>query len=181
MVAEHHPDALATLYDRHANAVYRLILRIVRDAPIADEILQETFWQVWQKAAQYNQRGEVLSWIFRIARNRSLDELRRQKVRPRSAETAHTDPHVLLSQMPAEEISVEQATELAWARRQVHQALSEVPSEQREAIELAFFEGLSHREIAHKTNTPIGTIKTRVRLGMQKLARSLGRKGYNRS
>ena len=167
--------AYELLYDRHAQVVYNLIVRIVRDAAAAEELLQETFWQVWQKSAQYEGSGSAAAWLHRVARNKALDFLRHQRARPLLAqaeiETLERSPRHYSS-------SAESEVEQSWRRQQVLQALESIPSEQRICLELAYFEGLSQREIAEHTNTPLGTIKTRMRIGMEKLERILRAVGY---
>jgi RNA polymerase sigma-70 factor, ECF subfamily len=167
--------AYEALYDRHAQVVYNLVMRIVRDPNAAEELLQEIFWQVWQKAEQYEGSGSVAAWLYRVARNRALDYLRHQRARPQTAptelETVERSPRYATS-------SAESEVEQSWRRQQVMQALESIPNEQRLCLELAYFEGLSQREIAEQTRTPLGTIKTRMRIGMEKLERILRAVGY---
>ncbi len=171
--------ALELLYERHAQIVYNLIMRIVRETSIADELLQEVFWQVWQQASKYRGTGAAAAWIYRIARNKSLDQLRRQSARPQTVETKdETTAEAMLVQIPAENAEVEPITEQNESRRSVREALQQIPDEQRNCLELAYFSGLSQREIAEQTNTPLGTIKTRMRSGMEKLERILSSAGY---
>lgn len=167
--------AYELLYDRHAQVLYNLIMRIVRDAGAAEELLQETFWQVWQKSAQYEGSGSAAAWLHRVARNKALDFLRHQRARPQAAQTGietleHSPKHYASS--------AESEVEQSWRRQQVLQALESIPHEQRLCLELAYFEGLSQREIAEQTKTPLGTIKTRMRIGMEKLERILRAVGY---
>jgi RNA polymerase sigma-70 factor (ECF subfamily) len=180
-IAERDAVALETLYDRHAQTIYNLIMRIVRNPAIADELLQETFWQVWQACGQGQFRGEgvALAWLCRIARNKSLDQLRRQKARPQPVTTASEEEEQRLwDQFVAAEAAVEQATERAWDRQYLRQALEKIPAEQRLCLELAYFEGMSQRQIAEYTATPLGTIKTRLRMGLEKLEYLLRVAGY---
>jgi RNA polymerase sigma-70 factor (ECF subfamily) len=180
-VAGRDATALEALYDRHAQIVYNLIVRIVQDTAIADELLQETFWQVWQQAGAYRGEGTVAAWLYRIARNKSLDQLRRQKARPQPVETETEEAEVALwAQLPAEEAEVELSVEHGQAYQSVRQALQQIPSEQRNYLELAYFEGMSQRQIAEYTKTPLGTVKTRLRMGLEKLERLLGGAGYRR-
>ena len=172
-IMQNNGDALAELYDRHAQTVFNLIVCIVRDEAVADELLQETFWQVWQKADQFRGEGEVAAWLFRVARNKSLDELRRRTSRPLAE-----------SDSLAEELSlatahdVEKSAEQSWQAQRVHQALSQIPDEQRHCLDLAYFRGLSHRQIAEQMDLPMGTVKTRIRLAMQKLEQFLQAAGF---
>jgi RNA polymerase sigma-70 factor (ECF subfamily) len=167
--------AYELLYDRHAQTVYNLLMRIVRDAAIAEELLQEIFWQMWQKADQYDGSGSGAGWLYRMARNKALDQLRHQRARPQAApveiETFERSPRFFTS-------SAESEVEQSWRRQQVLQALDTLPAEQRLCLELAYFDGMSQREIAERTSTPLGTIKTRMRIGMEKLERVLRAVGY---
>lgn len=158
-------SALATLYDNTNRLVYGLILRVLGDSSTAEEVLLDVYTQVWRQAASYdNVRGTPLAWLTTIARSRAIDRLRsgwqdRQRKEPLDAvndrETGVANP---------EEMTV--ASEL---QRFVREALSSLSPEQREVIELAYYGGLSHSEIAAKLNQPLGTVKTRTRLGMIKL------------
>ncbi|MDX1522273.1 MAG: sigma-70 family RNA polymerase sigma factor [Anaerolineae bacterium] len=171
--------ALEELYDRHGQVVYNLIVRIVKQPAIADELLQETFWQVWQQAAKFKGTGSVAAWIYRIARNKSLDQLRRQSARPQPAKTdTPQDEQIMWAQLAADNAEVEPIAERHQDQASVRQALLQIPEEQRLCLELAYFEGLSQRQIAQQTDTPLGTIKTRIRMGMDKLERILTAAGY---
>lgn len=172
-IARRDVNALQTLYDRHAQTIYSLIKRIVREAPTADEVLQETFLQVWQKAGEFRSEGPAAAWVYRIARNKSLDQLRSQKSRPQLITSTLTDEPYHQSAPATTGASVEHTTERALAGQHVRRALGDLPSEQRLCLELAYFEGLSQREIADQMGIPVGTVKTRVRLGIEKLERML--------
>lgn len=168
--------AFETFYDRYAGLVYNLLTQLLRNGNSAEDLLQETFWQVWQKAGQYEGTGPVPAWLLRIARNKALDELRRQQ---RTQRHTYRDGHEGLERGVAPVTAgLEQQVELGWTRQSVRYALERLPTEQRHCLELAFFEGLSHLEIAEKTNTPLGTIKTRVRSGLAKVERALRAVGY---
>ena len=176
MIAQRDAAALEMLYDRYAQTIYNVIKRIVQEPAIADELLQETFWQVWQACGQGQFRGEgaAAAWLCRIARNKSLDQLRRQKVRPRPIEIKSDEAEeVLWNEFIAPDGEVEQVTARSWDRQYVRQALAQIPSEQRLCLELAYFEGLSQREIAEQTNLAVGTIKSRIRIGLEKVERLL--------
>lgn len=182
LVAQQNPAALEVLYDRHAQVIFNLIMRIVQDRGVADDLLQETFWQVWQAGNQSQFRGEgaAAAWLFRIARNKSLDYLRRQKARPQAAEaTSPEEAQPVWDQLVTPGAEVEQITERQWQQQSVRQALQNIPAEQRRCLELAYFEGLSQRQIAAQTNTSLGTIKTRLRLGLEKLEQILRSAGYS--
>ena len=173
-IAQGSSDALMLLYDRYSQTIYQLILRIVHDGTVADELLQETFWTVWQKAEQYDSTGSVAAWLSRIARNKSLDELRRQKARPRPSLAHDSDENqTRLEAEPDHAIKVEETVANNWLRHQVQTALAELPEEQRMCLELAYFNGMTQREIASHTDVSVGTVKTRVRLGLEKLERLL--------
>ncbi len=169
------PAAYEMLYVRHAQTVYNLLMRVVRDASTAEELLQETFWQVWQKAEQYAEKGAVAAWLHRIARNKALDQLRAAKARPRLTSNEFSMVEQSVSHAYP---SAEQAVTQRLQQQQIVQALETIPNEQRLCLELAYFEGMSQREIAEQTNTPLGTIKTRMRIGMEKLERFLRASGY---
>ena len=165
--------AYETLYDRHASTIFSLIVRIVRERPAAEELLQETFWQI---ASQFDQSGAAAAWMFRIGRNRSLDELRRRKARPQPDE--NTDLESAYQAVGIEQPTAEMQAELLFNRQQIQHSLADLPEEQRACIELAYFEGFSHRQIVEQLGIPIGTVKSRLRIGMEKLERSLRLAGY---
>ncbi|MCB0060599.1 MAG: sigma-70 family RNA polymerase sigma factor [Caldilineaceae bacterium] len=176
--------AYEALYDRHTQAVYSLIVRIVRQPTRAEELLQETFWQVWRNAAAYRGEGAALAWLMRIARNRALDELRRQKARPQTVEQrtegmtpAEAVDYAAARTAPLEDV-VETTVTRRWNQQQVQLALAEIPAEQRICLELNYFEGLSQREIAEHLALPLGTIKSRMRIGMEKLEYQLRSIGF---
>jgi RNA polymerase sigma-70 factor (ECF subfamily) len=162
-VSEGDEAALAALYDRWAQAVYSVVAHLLRDADGAEDVVEETFWQVWQRASSYDaSRGTVRTWILTIGRSRALDRLRSRKS---NREDVTTD--LRLVRDPRSDPS--QMAEGAERRQLVYSALSELPEEQRLALELAYFRGLSQSEVATVLGEPLGTIKTRMRLGMQKL------------
>lgn len=162
-IADGDESALATLYDRWAQSVYSLAAHLLKDADGAEDLVEETFWQVWQRAASYDpSRGTVRTWLLTIGRSRALDRLRARK---RGREEIATD--LSLVRDPRSDPS--QEVEGAERRQLVYSALTELPEDQRRALELAYFRGLSQSEIAEFLGEPLGTIKTRMRLGMQKL------------
>ena len=156
--------AVSELYDATSRLVYGLVLRILGDDGAAEEVLLDVYMQVWRQAAAYDSgRGAPLAWLATIARSRAIDRLRagRQEwQRARSLET--------VSQQSTGE-DLEEAAYVAELREVVRGALGTLSSEQREALELAYYGGLSHSEIAERLGQPLGTIKTRIRLGMIKL------------
>lgn len=164
LVARNESWALAELYDRYARLVFSLGVRVLNDRSGAEEIVQEVFAKVWLKAGDFEtSRGKFSSWLIGIARHQCIDELRRRRVRPA---TDGTDVASLGS--GAESDPMESAV-MAAEQQRIRNALAQIPVEQRQAIELAFFEGLSHQQIADRLDAPLGTVKTRLRLGMQKL------------
>jgi RNA polymerase sigma-70 factor (ECF subfamily) len=160
---------LADLYDRHGRFVFALALRIVRDRGEAEDLTQEVFVQAWRQAERFDgRRGNVVAWLLTMARGRALDVLRRRRVRPALAES-ETAAHQLSDDSPSQHVQFE------WNRRAdaVRGAMQTLPVLQRVAIELAFFDGLTHREIAEQLELPLGTVKTRVRQALLKLRDSL--------
>ncbi|MCL4869909.1 MAG: sigma-70 family RNA polymerase sigma factor [Anaerolineae bacterium] len=175
LITRQDAEALAHFHDRFAQTTFNLIMHIVRERSLAEDLLQETFLQVWHKAQDFKGDGVVAAWLYRIARNKCLDALRREKARPQTEElsslTVETGPS------PAA-FPVEQNVNRRLDQQKVRGALLHLPEEQRQCLELAFFGGLSQREIAAHTNTPLGTVKTRLSLGLAKLEHSLRTVGY---
>lgn len=172
LVARDESWALAELYDRYVRLVFSMALRVLNDRSSAEEIVQEVFAKVWRGANAFDgRRGKFSSWLIGIAHHQCIDELRRRRVRPIG------EP---LADGPATELASDddpaQAAELSFERARIKHALNQIPAEQRLVIELAYFEGLTHQEIAAKCREPLGTVKTRVRLGMQKLKELLKEK-----
>lgn len=173
LVTQGDQDALAVLYERYSRAVFSFSLRIVGDTQVAEEILQEVFVRVWQQGGSFQAaRGTLITWLLSITHNLSIDEVRRRKRRPQKAESE--EPESILAGLPDEGLGVEEEVWLSSLRISIQDALRQLPSAQREAIELAYFQGLTQREIADTLGEPLGTIKTRMRLGMLKLREQLG-------
>jgi RNA polymerase sigma-70 factor (ECF subfamily) len=172
-VASGDRTALESLYDHHAAAVLGISLKIIGDRAAAEEVLQETFWRVWQRAVTYqSQRGSFTGWLFRIARNLAIDAYRRRSVRPQTIiETADANP--ILDQLPDPDMDVEDQAQSNLKAQQVRNALTILSREQRQVIEMAYFYGLTRQEIAEATGEALGTIHTRARLGLQKLRKEL--------
>lgn len=172
LICQQDERALALLYARYGDVVYGLSLRIVRQVEVAQEVTQETFLRVWRSAHTFQgSPSGFRSWLFRIAHNLSLDQLRRQAARPRTV-TITPEPagdHMPLDTLADETCDVAAQAAARCLHDQVRRALLTLPAEQRSVLELAYFGGLTHREIAERTGEPLGTIKTRLRLGLQKL------------
>jgi RNA polymerase sigma-70 factor (ECF subfamily) len=160
------PDALARLYDTSAPLLFTLALRILGNAADAEEVLLDTFEQVWRTARSFDPtRGSVWQWLVLLTRSRALDRLRSLAGRRlREHSNASTQPEISSpAPLPEEAIAASQQ------QRRVRQALSALPPEQRKALEMAYFSGLTHTEIASALGVPLGTIKTRIRIAMDKL------------
>lgn len=159
--------ALGLLLDRWGNPVHALVLHVVGDAAEAEDVVEEVFWQAWRQAARFDPtRGGVSAWLFTIARSRALDR-RRALARSREEVAGANETPVAEAVSPAP--GPAESAEDAERRALVRSALDELPPEQRETLELAYFGGLSQTEIAERTGSPLGTVKTRMRLAMQKL------------
>jgi RNA polymerase sigma-70 factor (ECF subfamily) len=153
-------DSFAALYDRHAPRVFALLMRWLGQRADAEDVLQETFWQVWEQAGRYDpMRAPPGGWVYLIARSRAMDVLRRRRPeatgRPGCEPVTITDPGA--------------AAEHGEASMNIGKALGALPEEQRVAVHLAFFDGMTHEQVARRQSIPLGTAKTRIRLGMQRL------------
>jgi RNA polymerase sigma-70 factor, ECF subfamily len=175
-VARGDQTALEVLYDRHAATVLGISLKITGDHAASEDVLQETFWRVWQNAVNYQaQRGFFMSWLFRIARNLAIDTYRRRSVRPQAITEADA-ANPILDQLPDADMEVPEQAESNFKAEQGRNALTALPPEQRRVIELAYFYGMTRQEIAEATGEALGTIHTRARLGLQKLFEKLSKK-----
>jgi RNA polymerase sigma-70 factor (ECF subfamily) len=162
--------AFAPFYDRFAPLVYPLVLRIVRDPGDAADVLQEVFWEAWQLAGAYDTaRGSPEAWLLTRARSRAIDRVR--SVRRRGEIFVAPLDEALAATDPAPDVA-EQAED----RGVVRGALARLPAEQREVIELAYYGGLTQTEIAERLEQPLGTVKTRIRLGLERLREVVQRK-----
>jgi RNA polymerase sigma-70 factor, ECF subfamily len=170
LVERKDPVAFELLYDRHGGAAYSLAHRIVGDAQGAEDVTQEAFLSIWRSGARFDPaRGSVRSWTLGVVRNRSIDALRRQSGR---APKLDLDDDAALAAQPGGELTDAEAIRRDTARR-VRGALRELPEEQSEVIGLAYFGGFTHSEIAQILSMPLGTVKGRMRLGLEKIRLSL--------
>jgi RNA polymerase sigma-70 factor (ECF subfamily) len=164
-------EALADLYDRHAGIVFGLARRIVSRAEDAEEVVQDVFSQVWRQASRYvNERASVAGWIVMLTRTRAIDRLRARRARP-DEDRGEARPQAL--PIPATGPDPEAITISAEHARKVAAGLAALPDVQRSPLEMAFFEGLTHAEIAARTGVPLGTVKTRIRSAMETLRQTL--------
>ena len=163
-------DAFEVIYDRHADAAFSLALRICSQRALAEDIVQEAFLSLWRSRARYDRnRGSVRTWVLGIVHNRAIDALRRRTVRDRG---------IVDDEGIEERIAAPERTDLDVARREeareVRDALEKLPEEQSRVIELAYFGGMTHVQIASMLDMPVGTIKGRMRLGLAKMRMALG-------
>jgi RNA polymerase sigma-70 factor (ECF subfamily) len=160
-------DALSELYNRYSKLVYSLAIHIVGDKALAEEVIQDVFLRVWDKADTYRvEEAKVNTWLTSIARNRAIDVLRKRSVRPEYYSDRLELYSTLSLQSPD---NTESSSEMNMRRDRIISAINILPKEQVEALTLSYFFGFSHNQIAEKLNEPLGTIKTRIRLAMQKL------------
>lgn len=149
-------DAMAVFFDRYSRMVYSVALRILKDSGEAEDVTQEIFIRVWQNPGAFvSGRGSLGGWLVVVARNRAIDKLRRRKP---------SDPVELFALPSSANLAQESERNLLLAKIQA--VMAKLPEEQRTSVDLAFFEGLSHSEIAEKTGEPLGTVKTRIRLAL---------------
>lgn len=167
-------ESLEALYDRYSALVFSVSLRVLHDAQLAEDVTQEVFLRLWRQPASFDpERGRFISWLMSVTRNRALDELRRVSRRSRSEDVDSEESPI--TGIPSADRLDDPAlgAELAEQREVVRAAMTRLPPEQRRAIELAYFSGLTQVEIAGVTGDPLGTVKTRIRLGMRKLRETL--------
>ena len=157
--------SLEELYRRHSSRLYALLLRMLRETADAEEVLQETFVDAWRRAGEYAaSRGSVEAWLITIARSRAIDRIRNRGARLRLVKQSEQLASADAPQPEPPDVH---------AQTRLRKALGALPPEQRRALELAYWDGLSQSEISRETGDPLGTVKTRVRLGLQRLAELL--------
>jgi len=163
--AQRDESALAALYDESSQLAYTIALRILQDEADASEVVLDVYKQVWEGAARFDeQRGSAAAWIVILARSRAMDRRRSLGARRRSVVRTEELPEVISSAPSPERLAM-----ASQSSQSVTRALAVVPAEQREALKLAFFDGLTHAEIAEQLGEPLGTVKTRIRLAVSKL------------
>jgi RNA polymerase sigma-70 factor (ECF subfamily) len=164
-VAAGDEPALAALYDRMSSVAYGLALRVLGNADAAEDVVQDAFLRIWRRADRYEPaRGAARAWVLRVVRNVAIDRLRTTDARQRAETRSHADAALVpVAEAPEETASRSERS------RTLRRALDDLPAEQRRAIEIAYFEGLSHSEIAERERMPLGTVKTRIRDGVLKL------------
>ena len=166
--------ALDEVYHRHVRAIYGLTFRILGEAASAEDVVQEVFLKLWRQPASYNsERGSLSSWLLGVAHNRAIDVLRRRRTHPEQFLSDPSDFEIV----PDGSVDPVDLAGLREASEAVRRALTRIPAEQRRAIEMAFFEGKTHVEISEELGEPLGTAKTRIRLGMRKLRSLLEAEG----
>jgi RNA polymerase sigma-70 factor, ECF subfamily len=162
------PNALSELYDRYNGILKALILRVIHNEAETDDLLQEIFMEIWNQAKNFSsQKGKPLGWMVTLARRRAIDGLRKKQAYARAEERLQNEteqqPDAWVHNSTQEEIVLSDTRDL------IRKVISGLPPAQQQAIDLAFFRGMSQREIAAKTNTPLGTVKTRLELGLKKI------------
>jgi RNA polymerase sigma-70 factor (ECF subfamily) len=166
LIGEKDPEAFEVFYDRHGGVAYSLAYRIVGEKGAAEDVTQEAFISVWRSGARFDRaRGSVRSWMLSIVRNRAIDALRS---RAGKAPKLAFDDDAVLEQRPADELTEEEAMQRETAT-ELRGAIGELPGEQSKVIELAYFGGFSQSEISRMLGVPLGTVKGRMRLGLEKI------------
>ena len=172
-----HGAALELLYRRHVSLLRAVIFRAVHQDADADDVLQEVFIEIWNRAESFDaKKGRALGWMITLARRRAIDRIRRNQAYQRSSDRAELEFTATTETRPPNQAQERMSTEET--REVIAAILQRLPDNQREAVELAFFRGLSQRQIAAKTGIPVGTIKTRLQLALSKIERAL--KGVSR-
>lgn len=168
-IVERDSEAISELFDRFSGMLKALSMRILHDPADAEEILQETFLQVWNQAARYDpKRSSVSTWLVLIARSRSIDRLRSRQVKLRTATAARQEnPNIHTSPKGVGNVLMQER------RQRLQEEMAKLPEEQRQVLDLAFYGGLTQSEIAEQTKIPLGTVKTRTLLAMKKLRKAL--------
>jgi RNA polymerase sigma factor (sigma-70 family) len=173
LVAREDEEALAQLYDRYSRVAYGLALRVVRDPALAEDAVQEAFLTLWRTAAGFrSDRAKPSTWILTLVHRRAVDVVRREERR-------RTAPLETVEEPEASGLATDQEIERTDRRRLVQQALQQLPDEQREALELAYYGGLTQSELAERLAVPLGTIKSRMFTGLRRLRDILADAGFD--
>ena len=171
LIAQARPEALSELYNRYGRMVFGLAVNTVGDAATAEEITQDVFHRVWERAGQYRaDQAKVSTWLTSIARHRAIDQLRRQGARPERQSIGWAD---VSPQAEPSADGPEQSVELAIQQQCIRAAVAQLPEEQKQVLAMAYFRGYSQTAIAEALSLPLGTVKTRIRLAMDKLRGTL--------
>jgi RNA polymerase sigma-70 factor (ECF subfamily) len=162
-VAQGNQDAMAAVFDRYSRIVFCIALRILREPGLAEDVMQEVLLMVWKRPQSFiAQRGNLAAWLSVVTRNRAIDVLRKRSPLQPIDEMPLPDPRDMTL-----------ASEQGWLLDKVRAALQALPAEQQGPLELAYFQGLSHTEIAQKTGSPLGTVKTRIRAGLMSIRKAM--------
>ncbi|MGA2048493.1 MAG: sigma-70 family RNA polymerase sigma factor [Terracidiphilus sp.] len=162
-VAEGNQDAMAAVFDRYGRIVFCIALRVLREPSLAEDVMQEVLLQVWKRPQSFvAQRGNLAAWLSVVARNRAIDVLRKRSPLDPLGDLPLPDPR---------DMTVEH--EQGWMLDKVRTAMDALPADQQGPLELAYFEGLSHTEIAERTGSPLGTVKTRIRAGLMTIRKAM--------
>lgn len=171
MIAQAQTDALNQLFDRYNRLIFSVAFAVVGDHAVAEEAMLDVFVQVWRRASTYRpDQATVRTWLIAIARHHAIDILRMQNSRPEANSVSWDQISEPGSPAPH---GIEEGVQVSMQREHVRKKMAELPAEQREALVLAYFKGYTHSQIAQALRQPLGTIKTRIRLGMQKLKKLL--------
>ena len=171
LIVQQDQGGLGALYDRYGKAVFGLAYNLLGDAGQTEEVVQEVFLRVWLRASTYRpERGRLQTWIMSMAHHRAIDELRKRR---RQRDILETEARLILMDSRAQEDTAAKEAEQREESGIVRKALESLPEEQRQVIRMSYYEGYSQSEIAELLQHPLGTVKTRMRLGMQKLKTAL--------
>ena len=162
-VARQDQDAMATLFDRYSRLVYSIALRVLREPGLAEDVMQEVLLQIWRQPGGFiSQKGSLGAWLAVVARNRSIDVIRRR-----------AKLHPLEDMVLAEPRNMHRCVEDNHLMSQVRSVVLQLPGEQQDSLQMAYFEGLTHTEISQRTGTPLGTVKTRIRTALIAVRKAL--------
>jgi len=174
MISQGDSTALDQLYERYHRLIFSIAINSIGDHALAEEITLDIFTRVWQKANQYRpEKAQVSTWLVSMTRNRCIDMLRRQRARREHQRVDWAE----VQSVPGK-ANPEASAALRMQKQRVREAVHQLPSDQREALALAFFKGYTHREVAEQLELPLGTVKTRIRLAMKKLRDALSEELY---